>query len=419
VVQNRVVSASSVSLGNVLVGYTASGTSNLTTSGGNNNYTAVTVNSILFNSAASTGAYNLSQSFGTSGSASGSTTLPTTGEGLAGESPINVSVGYTANVFQAASLTTSSFLGSGTQNLNLTNAASTDGGQRAGVTVTALTFSNQNFGTTLNSGTGAQVGIATGSNVTQTIGTVSIRSDRLNGSYSTGGTVTGTIGYTDSTLAAQAGIANKTWTISTTTTTITTATSASQSQLRYADVVSGGTYTNYGLTSAVSGGFSPATAAKILSSVTTTTATTLGMAFDTAANFGIGTTGTVASDVLSLSGAQSGKAYVLQLSYDPAVVTTYATGSVPYIGYWTGSAWVNAADGSNNGRSAINGAWSNVIGLATGAYGYDSSSNIAWAVVSSYPSGDFAVIPEPSACAMALGGFGLLIAIQRMRRRRE
>ncbi len=113
VVANRTVTASSVNLGAVHVGGTGSGMSSLSTSGDDNHFTRVTVNATSFNSASSTGSYNLSQMFSSTGATSGSTTLTTTGEGLTGETAINVNVAYTAQVFSGQQAWNPSFTSGG------------------------------------------------------------------------------------------------------------------------------------------------------------------------------------------------------------------------------------------------------------------------------------------------------------------
>jgi len=67
------------------------------------------------------------------------------------------------------------------------------------------------------------------------------------------------------------------------------------------------------------------------------------------------------------------------------------------------------------------------LGQQLGAYGY--YNGVAWAVLDhtgisdgsgGFQNGtnEFAVIPEPSTWGMILSGFGMLIGIQRLRRRR-
>jgi hypothetical protein len=108
---NRVVTATSVDLGTAIVGGTWGGTSDLSTTGANSVATAVSIattggpvggisvtggTGASFQSAADTATRLLSGSFSTAGNHSGTITLATTGEGLAGEMPIDVGVGYSA-----------------------------------------------------------------------------------------------------------------------------------------------------------------------------------------------------------------------------------------------------------------------------------------------------------------------------------
>jgi endonuclease I len=99
VVDNRIVSASAVDLGAVHFGGSASGGTNLATSGDDDHFTRVTVAGQLFNSATSTGTAAISPTLGTAGLIAASVSLPTTGEQLVGETPVPVSVPYTAQVF--------------------------------------------------------------------------------------------------------------------------------------------------------------------------------------------------------------------------------------------------------------------------------------------------------------------------------
>ena len=99
VVDNRIVTAAAVDLGAVHLGASKSGMTTLSTMGDDNHFTDVTVAGQFFNSDSSTGTAAISPSLGEAGVASGTITLTTTGEGLAGESPVNVGVHYTAQVF--------------------------------------------------------------------------------------------------------------------------------------------------------------------------------------------------------------------------------------------------------------------------------------------------------------------------------
>jgi hypothetical protein len=112
---NRVVTASAVNLGNVLLNGTWSGNSNLTTSGSHGAYTDITVNGTQFNSADSTGTYILTKKLTSYGPAGGSQGLTVGGEGLTGETPVAVNVSYSANVGIATTVATDAFYTGATQ----------------------------------------------------------------------------------------------------------------------------------------------------------------------------------------------------------------------------------------------------------------------------------------------------------------
>ena len=112
VVDNRVVTASTVTLGRVVVGQAVNGTSTLSTTGDDAHFTRVTVgstgpdangisatggNNEVFNGANVTDTRTVGGTFTTAGSVMGTLTLTATGEGLAGESPTNVSLSYSAD----------------------------------------------------------------------------------------------------------------------------------------------------------------------------------------------------------------------------------------------------------------------------------------------------------------------------------
>jgi fibronectin-binding autotransporter adhesin len=113
VVANRVVTASAVALGRVLVGQAVSGASTLSTTGDDADFTRVTVGTtgpdvngisatggngaVVFNGATVTDTRTVGGVFTTAGSMAGTLTLITTGEGLAGENPIDVALDYTAD----------------------------------------------------------------------------------------------------------------------------------------------------------------------------------------------------------------------------------------------------------------------------------------------------------------------------------
>ena len=101
--QNRVVLASPINLGREMLGINllnVGGITTLTSTGADSQYTRVTVAGTLFNGTTSSGTASVIGSSGTLADSGTLTSLLTTGEGLMGESPINVSVGYTATPLQ-------------------------------------------------------------------------------------------------------------------------------------------------------------------------------------------------------------------------------------------------------------------------------------------------------------------------------
>jgi len=455
-----------VNLGDVLVGVTSgTQTSSLSSPGAFNQNTTLTVatgttssggvsvgsgSTQIFNGTNTTGALKVSGSFATSGTKSSSISVTTTGEGLGGETDAPVNIAYTANVFQAFSGSTpSSTSGSGSAALTLTNLASTDSGQRAGVTITGFNTGNANF---VVGGAGS-VGTANGSNVTATVGTVSIATQRLNGNYSYAGTITGTAQYTDVALQGT-GVVNQTWNSVTVNATVTGNASNSRSNVFSAQIMSGSSYAGYSLSSSVlvsgtsqhpntgSGGTTQAT---ILAGVASGL-TTVSMSFDSTPSQGFDDSFRT-SDILTLTGINPTGSnarpdvtltdvYVLQMSFD-----TSATG-IEYIAQNTGNGWINAVGyNSNNygnipsqlGNNPFMGSYALYLSTPTGsgggegltlqqqlgAYGY--SGGLAWAVLDHTsvldPVSEFAVIPEPGTYALIFSGFGMLLAFRRLRRR--
>ena len=120
VVANRVVTASSVSFGRVIVGQAVSEISTLSTTGDDADFTRVTVgttiadgngisatggNTEVFNGPTVTDTRTVGGTFSTAGTLSGNLTMLTTGEGLAGETPINVGLSYTADPINKRAIT--------------------------------------------------------------------------------------------------------------------------------------------------------------------------------------------------------------------------------------------------------------------------------------------------------------------------
>ena len=99
VVANRLVTASPANVGRQMAGATvpdAAGTTTLTSTGADDLFTRVTVGGTLFNGTTTSGTTAASGTVLGVAASGYLTTLTTSGEGLAGESPINVTVDYTA-----------------------------------------------------------------------------------------------------------------------------------------------------------------------------------------------------------------------------------------------------------------------------------------------------------------------------------
>ena len=111
VVADRTVTAAPIALGRFMSSSVVSGSSTLSTSGDDNDYTRITVNGTLFNSATSASTYDLAAGTYSAGAVSGSVTLPVAtaengGAGLPGEgSYAGVIVAYSGNALQQRSVT--------------------------------------------------------------------------------------------------------------------------------------------------------------------------------------------------------------------------------------------------------------------------------------------------------------------------
>lgn len=185
-------------------------------------------------------------------------------------------------------------------------------------------------------------------------------------------------------------------------------------------VAIGGNYTvgtTGNFTSSFVGG-DPDTTAKILAGTNSQGSTaTLAMKFsDTSA----ATNDAIRlSDVFSLSGTAT-DTFVLQLN-----ITGLAADN--FIGWLNGSnTWVNAVSG-NTGAGALAGAYTTSFAAflannggsfnaATmlGAYGVDTTTGSAWAVLNH--NSDFAVVPEPTTWALLAAGLTFVVVMRRRRR---
>ena len=132
VVANRVLSATAVDLGSVIVGAASTPQwSTLTTSGDDNHYTRVTLDGSsssdgpvtvaaapnqLFDDASDAANRGVSGTFATAGLKTGSVALAVTGEGLTGEAAQGASIDYTATAYDPSS---AAFLSNGSSTLTL------------------------------------------------------------------------------------------------------------------------------------------------------------------------------------------------------------------------------------------------------------------------------------------------------------
>lgn len=458
------ITPSPISLGSVLVGFTPSNVSGTLTNGGSVGsgiYTTIATGSASASPASGTLAPGASQilsvgASGTIGGPSGNNVVIGT-VGASNSSNVSGSatpVSVTANIYETFSGSTASTVNSGSSaTLNLTTLANDDGpgGQRAGVTINAWSTANPNFVVTTDNG--GVVGTASGGNnsTTTDVGTVAVASDRLSGTYTYAGTITGSAVYTNAALQSQGGgsLANPQWTGVSISGTVTNATAAF-GQTKSAFINSGSSLAGYGLTST-----SGSNTSAVLLNGTASADSTIGMKFTAHGSLGVGETGSPSpyqsSDTLTLTGLHpvggngpdGGSTltdpFVLQLSVaaNPSVLDNKY-----YLGWYdpnfqgTGG-WVNAIAGNSNANLPVDyqltaayylGSYSSYLSTNSftistplinelGAYGYDSTNGVVWAVLN-YDS-DVEVIPEPATYALIFGGFGVLLGFRRLRKRRS
>jgi hypothetical protein len=418
VVTNRVVSASAVNLGNVLVSATTGGqSSTVSTTGSDNDYTRITIDgtsasdggvtvaagtTTLFDAANVTTTRSVSGSFGSSGSKSGTVALSVTGEGLAGETVGSVGIAYTATAYDPASLSKNQagdVASGGT--VSLSNAA---GSFRAGGSIASRSLSGD--GGWSVSGLAQGAAIAAGATAS---GTASFdTTGKLNGTYVS--TFTLDLQNDQSIQGASAGdLGSLSWNLS--------------------QVVSGqvgGGSAALGAGSSLAG-FS-GTSQQALGTVATLLDGETASATTVTMSFAAKPEGDFYSDVLNLTGT-NGLAQVLQLDYDPIAV-----GDVPLadllLGWKNGDNWVNAVSG-NTGGNPVNlstpflGSWADYVAAgigrtpanSLGAYGVDGTegNNVVWAVVNH--NSEFVVMAVPEPAAMTLAGLGAVVVAWAMRRR--
>jgi len=201
VVDNRVVTASTVSLGRVLVGQAVSGTSTLSTTGADANFTRVTVGTAgpdangisatggtnpVFNGPAVTDTRTVGGTFATAGNANGVLTLTTTGEGLAGEAPINVTLDYSADAVNKRVITNGA-----TTNLGLLHTGSTVNATSNAFTTTGTHLTTTDVTVAAGSGVADANGVKLTGAATTFNGTLASDTRTLGGTITGSGTVNG------------------------------------------------------------------------------------------------------------------------------------------------------------------------------------------------------------------------------------
>lgn len=426
VVDDRVITASGVDLGKVLVGATTGPqATSLTTTGDDNNNTRVTVNatgaaqdgvtvaagaSQLFNDATDTTSRGVTGNFATSGSKNVDVNLSVTGEGLSGESVNNVTVTATAEVYQAADLTVNNagpiFDGG---SISVANAGTTDGGQRAAAAIISKSVTGEGWSVSgLDEGTVIDEGGSAG-------GAASFdRTGKLNGTHlgslvlgfehadqDIQGTSAGDLGFRD-------------WDLSHTISGNVAATGS-------AAVRGGQGYAGFGLTNGSGAG----TEASLLAG-SAGGDSNISITFSTG-NPGASNDGDRVSDVVNLEGSGD-DLIVMSLSYDPADISLggYASEEELKLGWLSEGKWVMAVEG-NTGNNAGAGQQGFVGSFAAfqalhgtnlsnyiGAFGVDTANNEVWAVINH--NSEFAVVPEPGA-AMLLAVAGVAAVVFRRRPR--
>ena len=313
-------------------------------------------------------------------------------------------IAVTAGVFQVGSPTANNggVLGHGDL-ATITNAASTDGGQRARVFLDSFSITGDGWSAgDLIAGTTA-TGVAT-ANGTSFSDTVSFNeSGRLNGTY--GGTLSMHV-ENDPSLqgAANRDLNSGTpfdWQLSHTVSSNT----GNLSSTLAGDTDLGSQAVKYHGSSDAGGG----TTATLLDGTLSVEST---IAID---GWRVGATNeegvrNLPSDAFNLSGTGS-DIYVIQINYDDSSLGGLEAEIVAdeklRLAWMNGGKWVNAVEGNSDGTPTMNlGAYNPLTDFALGNWGVDIDANNVWAVLNY--NGEFAVIPEPGTGLLAIFGLALL-----------
>lgn len=402
IVDNREVAASAVDLGSVLVG-TTTGSQNttLTTTGDDDNFTRVTVegstvsaggitiasgSAQLFDDAADSTTRSIAGEFTTSGSKNVDVDFSVLGEGLANETVNAATVNAVANVYQAAALSVNNASTVGdAATLTVQNANTSDGGQRAGAEIVSRIVTGDGWDVT---GLATDTTIGQNGSVSGTTSFDAAASGLLNGMTSAGSLM---IGFQHADQTIQGTAAND---LGTATWNFEAVVSGNDSGSGEANLTSGDSFTNIGITR---DGGSAASFLDGEASGSTTINMELGI---NPGGLGVGSNPDAISDYLSLSGTGTDM-FVLSMLYAGSPDTAL-------IQWWDGGEWVNAVDGNSTGSGNFLGDVAYDSSLSLGNYGFDSSTNTAWAVLDH--NSEFVVaIPEPShAVLLGLSMIGLL-----------
>jgi hypothetical protein len=311
-----------------------------------------------------------------------------------------VSVAYTADVYEAASVSSNQTGNS----LSISNAAAT-GAQRAAAVVTSKTLTGDggwgvvgfNVGTTISAG--SQVNATASFNTTGKLGGVTYTASLAIELQHADQTILGT---------SSNDLGTKNFSFSQTVAANNTSSSAS------ATIGNGTSYNGIGLTNNANQG----TYAALLGG-TASGSTSLSFTF----------TGTNSlSDVLQLTAPGS---FVLQLTYNDTAANAQAGGEgESFLGWLNPSTnnYDNAIAGNTGNTSyaltkyfgsyagfltSISSDGSN-LALIMGAWGIDTTNNTVWAVLNH--NSEFTVVPEPSTYAMLVSGLFMLALVVRRRK---
>lgn len=419
IVDNREIETTQVDLGSVLVGTTTGAeTTTLTTSGDDDHRTRVTVQSdsvssngvtvasaataTLFDSADAETTRSVSGNFATSGSKDIDVNLVVTGEGLTGEAVNPVVVNAIAEVYQAASLTANNTtdVASG-GNVQLSNAATNDGGQRAAAQIVSRELTGATAWSVSGLAVDTDINADASASGTATLDTAGLLAGTHMAIF--------TLGAQHADQGITGTSANDLGTFSWTLSQEVVSTGGGS-----ATVLEGQPYSEFNTVR--DGGAD--TALSFLGGVASTERElVIGFADAPAGNF--------FSDVVTITGL-TGDRFVLSVSYDPDLLDGFPVEQL-FLGWDDGASFINAVLGNvqeNDVTLAIPyvGTWqdyqdetSRTLGNALGAYGVDGLSNTVWAVLDHNSA--FSVIPEPSTYAIFIGMLAFALILLRRRAR--